>query len=326
MTSDLLQATIEAPAGAAAPRPLRIALAGFGVVGQALAEKLKGRRDYEIVSILVREPQRPRAVRPPVPLTNDRKAFLEAPADILIDVLSCAETGALLSEWALGRGIHVVSASKRVVSGCLPLLAAAAERTGAQLYYSAAVGGGAPVLETVAAARSRGEIASVEGVLNGTVGYILTRLAAGQSFADALAQARLAGFAEEDPSEDLSGADAAAKVRLIAAEAWGADPRAVDVDAEPLDKAAVARIESSGEPHVQLARVTRAGASVRLVPLSTVPQLPRVSDEGNCALVTLADGSLLTCSGKGAGGDPTSASILTDLARLSAARAEAASC
>jgi homoserine dehydrogenase len=326
MTSNLLQPTLEARPGAAGPRPLRIALAGFGVVGQALAEKLKGRRGYEIVAILVREPGRPRAARPPVALTADRKAFLEASADILIDVLSCAETGALLSEWALGRGIHVVSASKRVVSGCLPLLAAAAERTGAQLHYSAAVGGGAPVLETVAQARSRGEIVSVDGVLNGTVGYVLTRLAAGQSFADALARARLAGFAEEDPSEDLSGADAAAKLRLIAAEAWGADPRAVDVDAEPLDKAAVARIESSGEPYVQLARVTRAGASVRLVPLRTVPQLPRVSGEGNCALVTLADGGLLSCSGKGAGGDPTSASILTDLARLSAARAEAASC
>jgi homoserine dehydrogenase len=320
MTAISLQ-TLSPPREAQAPRPLRIALAGFGIVGQALAEKLAARADYEIVAILVRDPKRPRAVQPPVPLTADRKAFLDTPADILIDVLSCAETGALLSEWALGRGIHVVSASKRVVSGCLTLLRAAAGRTGAEFLYSAAVGGGAPVLETVAAARGRGEIRSVEGVLNGTVGYILTRLAAGQSYADALAQARLAGFAEEDPSEDLSGADAAAKVRLIAAEAWGLDPREVDVEAQPLDKAAVARIQSSGEPWVQLARVTRDAASVTLVPLRLAPQLPPVSGEGNCALVTLEDGSLFTCSGKGAGGDPTSASILTDLARLSAARA-----
>jgi homoserine dehydrogenase len=311
----------------AVPRPLRIALAGFGVVGQALAENLKTRTGYEIVAILVRDPARPRAARPPVPLTADRKAFLETPADILIDVLSCAETGALLSEWALGRGVHVVSASKRVVSGCLPLLRAAAGGSGAELLYSAAVGGGAPVLETVAAARSRGEIVSVEGVLNGTVGYILTRLAAGQGYADALAQARLAGFAEEDPSEDLSGADAAAKLRLIAAEAWSADPRTVDVETQALDKAAVARIESSGEPWVQLARVTRDAASVTLVPLRLAPQLPPVGDEANCAVVTLADGTLLTCSGRGAGGDPTSASILTDLARLSAAlAAESATC
>ncbi len=326
MTISSLQ-SVEAPGEAAAPRPLRIALAGFGVVGQALAEKLRSRGDYRIVSILVRDTQRPRAVRPPAPLTADRKAFLDTQADILIDVLSCAETGALLSEWALGRGIHVVSASKRVVSGCLPILRAATRRSGAELLYSAAVGGGAPVLETVAEARRRGPVARVEGVLNGTVGYILTRLAAGESFADALAKARLAGFAEEDPSEDLSGADAAAKVRLIAAEAWGLDPRAVDVDVEPLDKEAVARIETSGEPFVQLARVEPGRASVRLVPRASVPHLPPVEDEGNCAVVTLESGALLTCSGRGAGGDPTSASILTDLARLSAARAaEAPAC
>ncbi|HEX8194392.1 MAG TPA: hypothetical protein VF552_15995 [Allosphingosinicella sp.] len=309
------------PPRTAAPRPLRIALAGYGTVGQALAEKLAARTDYRIVSVLVRDPLRTRAVAPPVPLTADRRAFLDVPADLLIDALSCAETGALLSEWALGRGLHVVSASKRVVSGCLPLLRAAARRSGAELLYSASVGGGAPVLETVAAARARGEVRAVDGVLNGTVGYILGRVAAGQPYAGALASAQRAGFAEEDPSEDLSGADAAAKLRLIAAEAWDLDPREVDVTAQPLDKDAVARIESSGEPWVQLARITRGGGRVSLVPLRLASQLPPLSGEGNCAVVTLADGSLFTCSGRGAGGGPTSASILTDLARLSALRA-----
>jgi hypothetical protein len=191
-----------------------------------------------------------------------------------------------------------------VVSTCWTLLAEAAETGGGRLLHSAAVGGGAPVLETVADARERGDVVAVDGILNGTVNYILERLGRGAGFREALAEARLAGFAEENPAEDLSGADAAAKLRLIAAEAWGCDPAEVDVAAEPLDEAAVERIAASGERWIQHARVEhregRIVAEVSLRPRRTVATLPHVPDEWNCAAVKLADGTVFRCRGRGA--------------------------
>ena len=305
---------------AAAARPLRLALAGYGIVGQALAERLARDPRFRLAAILVRDPARPRSVAPPVPPTADRRAFLAVPADILVEVTSCETTGALLSEHALARGVHVVSASKRVVSACRSALAQAAEASGSRLLYSAAVGGGAPVLETVAAARAHGPVRSFSGILNGTVNYILERLARGCDFAEALTEARFAGFAEENPAADLSGADAAAKLRLVAAEAWGCDPAAVTVAAEPLDAAAVARIAGSGERWIQLARIERRGdrieAKVGLTPQRLVDTLPHVPDEWNCAAVTVADGTVFRCRGRGAGGGPTAQALLSDLAAL----------
>ena len=306
---------------------MRIALAGYGVVGQALAAKLAGDPDFALVAILVRDPDRARAFAPPAKLTADRRAFLAVPADIIVEVTSCDATGALVSEHALARGVHVVSASKRVVSACRTALVEAAQAGGGRLFHSAAVGGGAPVLETVAEARARGEIRSVDGILNGTVNYILERLGRGAGFREALAEARLAGFAEENPAEDLSGADAAAKLRLIAAEAWGCDPSSVDVSAEPLDEAAVERIAASGERWIQLARIERREgrivAEVSLRPRRTVETLPHVPDEWNCAAVRLDDGTVFRCRGRGAGGAPTAEAIVSDLHRLLDAQAVA---
>ena len=302
------------------PRARTIALAGYGIVGQALAARLAGDPRFHIGAILVRDPQRQRAFAPPVPPGADRRAFLAAPADILVEVTSCDRTGALLARRALERGTPVVSASKRVISRRGAALARAAGASGARLLHSAAVGGGAPVLETVAAARSRGEVRSVAGVLNGTVNFILDRLGRGRGFVDALSEARLAGFAEEDPSEDLSGRDAAAKLRLIAAAAFGGDPAAIAVDIEPLDEAAIVRIGASGERWVQLARLERrrgrVDAAVRLVPQREVDALAPLPDEYNGVAVTLVDGTVFRCRGRGAGGAPTAESILSDLERL----------
>lgn len=303
----------------AAP-PLRIALAGYGVVGQALAQRLAAEPGFRIVAILVRDLARPRAFAPPCPLTDDADAFLAVAADVIIDALSCESTGNGLCGAVLPAGVHVVSASKRVISEHRERLADAARRGGASLLYSASVGGAAPVLETVGAARRHGPVRKVEAVLNGTVNYILDRLHEGLDFPEALTLAQRAGFAEEDPSADLSGADAAAKLRLIAAEAFEVDPRSVAVKTQPLDAEVVERITRSGERWVQLARLCRTNAgieaSVKLVPAIHVPQLPLVPDEWNCAAITTRDGAVFRCIGRGAGGAATAEAIVADLFQI----------
>lgn len=298
----------------------RIALAGYGTVGQALAAALADDPRFEIAAILVRDPSRARRVPPPVPVTADRAGFAAVPTDFVVDALSCPETAAAIALDSLSRGAHVVSAGKQAIAARHAELRAAAALGGSQLLFAAAVGGETPVLETVAAARAHGGAKEVRGVLNGTVNYVLERLHRGVGFEAALAQAREAGFAEEDCSADLSGADAAAKLQLIAAEAWDVEPDAIAVAAEPLDGATAARIATSGERWVQLARVVGDGArieaSVRLLPRRAVPDLPELPGEHNCAAVVCADGTVLRCRGRGAGGAPTAAAILGDLARL----------
>jgi len=301
-------------------RPLRIALAGYGHVGQALAERLATDERYEIASILVRDVNRSRAVAPPCAPTADRDAFASPRADVLVDALSCHRTGTTLAlEW-LARGAHVVSASKRAISTDYEALAGAARSGAVELRYSAAVGGAAPVLETVAAAKRSGTVESVTAILNGTVNFILDRLSRGANFQAALAEARLAGFAEESPIEDLSGADAAAKLRLIAIEAYGAGVARLTVQAEALDAEVAARIAGSGERWIQVARLARDGgvieASVSLLEASRVTELPALPDEWNGASVRTVEGRVLRCLGRGAGGGPTAEALLADLGRI----------
>ena len=304
--------------------PVRVSIAGFGVVGQALVERLRDEKAFEPVAILVRDLSRPRLVTPPVPLTSDRESFLACDTDVIVDALSCEETGSLLCNAFLPTGVDVVSASKRVISFDHARLVHSARQGGSQLLYSAAVGGSAAVLETIDRARHQGKIVEVVGVLNGTVNYILQRLSQGLDFKRALREAQERGFAEEDPEADLSGADAAAKLRLIAHRALDIDPRALEVETERLDEAAAEAIRAINERWVQVARVTcndeGRQARVAFQPLREVEALPAISDEWNCAAVTLADGRIYRCLGRGAGGAATAESIIADLYELLAKR------
>src|SRR5690606_14575013 len=135
---------------------------------------------------------------------------------------------------ALEQGVAVVSANKQAVCDALPELHALAGTAGVGLAYSAAVGGGSPLIETVRRAASQGEVASIEAVLNGTCNFILNRLAEGGGFDEALTAAQAAGFAEADPSADVGGLDAAAKLAILAWEATGVSPGADRVIRETL--------------------------------------------------------------------------------------------
>ncbi|HZF43925.1 MAG TPA: hypothetical protein VEZ48_11010 [Sphingomonadaceae bacterium] len=300
--------------------PVRVALAGYGVVGQAVARRLAQEPRFAVVSVLVRDENKPRGVPSPVAVTTDPAQIALQSPDILVDALSCDRLSALLCGEQLRAGGHVASASKRVVSDAGAALAAGA-RGGAALAYSAAVGGGVPMLETVARVRADGgSIVRAWGVLNGTVNAILTGMAQGQDFAAALRRAQAAGFAEEDPSADLSGADAAAKLRIIARAAFAGVEPAVDVEA--LDDAAAARIAASGERWVQVAELVSTGGHVagrvRLAPSAVLGVADLPDDEWNCLHLELANGRRLSCTGRGAGGAATAEAIVADLYDLAA--------
>lgn len=305
-------------------RPLRVAVAGCGVVGGGVLARLMGDRRFEIVGVLVRDPARPRDV-PGVPaaalaplVVADPLALLDRRPDILLEALSEAEAGHALIHAALQRGVDVASANKQAVSRDPAGLLALAAAKGAKLLWSASVGGGVPMIETLRAARLDGPLLAFEAVLNGTVNFMLERLGAGAPFDVALAEARAAGFAEEDPSSDLEGFDAAAKVRLLAFEAFGLMPDEADI---PRDILSAASLPSPGLRQLCRCRMDngRLVAEVRLA-AGEDPVFAALKGEGNALKVIAADGSVVRCRGRGAGRWATAESLLADLSDLAARR------
>jgi homoserine dehydrogenase len=304
------------PAKRIAQSRLRVAIAGCGVVGGGLIQRMRRRADaFEIVGVLVRDLAKPRDVDVDGLLTCDPKALLALKPDVVVDALSCARTGAELAEAALNAGIHVVSANKQGVISAHARLSAAAERGRACLLYSAAVGGGAPLIETVRAARLDGPIARVEGVLNGTVNFLLARLAAGDTFEAALAQAQAAGLAEEDPSADLDGRDAAAKLRILALEAFGVTLAEAEVERATLDETVIHAAAIA--PLKQISRLSLENGRVKAtVTFAPDPAFAAADADRNMLRVTGTEGQVRTARGRGAGRWPTTESVLSDLLDL----------
>lgn len=322
--------TIIGPDGAP-PRPvqasgrLKVAVAGCGVVGGGALARLLSDRRFEVVGVLVRDPARPRDV-PGVSadalaplLVTDARALLDRRPDIVLEALSEAGAGHALIQAALQRGVDVASANKQAVSRDPAGLLAMAEAHDAKLLWSASIGGGVPMVETVRAARVGAPVTAFEAVLNGTVNFMLERLDAGAPFEVALAEARAAGFAEEDPSSDLEGHDAAAKVRLLAFEAFGLMPDEVDIQRDVLSAASLPPIGAR-----QLCRCHmdngRLVAEVRLVAGAIDPLFAALKGEGNALKVISADGAVVRCRGRGAGRWATAESLLADLSDLAARR------
>ncbi|WP_332678248.1 homoserine dehydrogenase [Brevundimonas sp.] len=296
-------------------RPLRIALAGCGVVGGGVLERVSRDPRFEVVGVLVRDPNKARDPSiPPGLILSDPAALLAREPDVVVEAISDASTGLALIRAALSRGVHVVSANKQAVGGDLPGLTALADSARARLLYSASVGGGAPLIETVRRAAEQGSIVRIEAVLNGTCNFILNRLAEGGDFDEALGAARDAGFAEEDPSADLTGLDAAAKLAILAHEGLG----------QSLRIEAVARQTLSGDAVLPAGRVRqiarldlasgRTGVAFEAVDGDALFAV--LPDEANALRVTLADGRILTATGRGAGRRPTAESVWADLEDL----------
>lgn len=308
-----------APPGPSVPdAPLKVAIAGCGVVGGGLLKRLQADDRFTVVGVLVRDPKKPRDVEAPEHLfTADREALLALQPDILLEALSEGGAGHDLIRAALERGIDVASANKQAISRDPQGLADLARAKAARLAYSAAVGGGAPMIETVRAARAAGPIQGFEAILNGTVNFMLSRIQAGADFADALADARVAGFAEEDPSSDLEGRDSAAKVRLLAFEAFG----------RPAEDVPCAVLSEDFQPTGPVRQIGACfserdalKASVSLDVGLDDPFFLALNGERNGLKVYGEDGRVWSCGGRGAGRWPTTESVLADLNDIVRAR------
>jgi homoserine dehydrogenase len=298
------------------PPPLRVGLLGCGVVGGGVLERLLAEPErFEVAGVLVRDLDRHAVAAGKAPFTDDLAAFRALDLDLFIDAGCGVEPSASLIEHFLARGVSVSSANKQAVAARRSELQAAC--TGeAELLYSAAVGGSVPLLETAARCRDEGAVL-VEGLLNSTSNFVLGRIGEGSSLADALDDARQAGFAEADASDDLEGRDAVAKLRLLAQSVWGQDVTdfaAIDIlDREPA--------VGEGQVLKQVARCRRDAdgrltAEVRLESLPADQYLAQARAEENRLRIVLSGGREVRASGKGAGRWPTTEAVMADVLDL----------
>jgi homoserine dehydrogenase len=299
------------------PERLKVALLGCGSVGAGVLELLQGQPDlFEVGPVLVRNPS---AHAEPARFTDNLEDALAGDPDILVELVGGVDLARDAMHHALLQGAQVVTANKAAVAKHWDSLHAAAARNGGELRFSGAVGGGAPVLETLK--QLEGQVVSVEGVMNGTCNYLLSRLAEGWSFEQALAKAQELGFAEADPSADLDGHDAADKLSILVREAFGVAllPKWIEKHSlRDLVPEAAAEALECGEVLKQVGscRVRPDGsveAEVRIVALPLEHPLAQTRDEENRFLVTDVDGKVHDVFGKGAGRWPTATAVFADV-------------
>jgi homoserine dehydrogenase len=307
---------------AAAPRPLRVALFGAGTVGYGVYRHLAAAPErFQVVGIAVRDLAKPRPADLPLELlTDDPWMLLEQPSDLVIEVLGGEDPALGLIARALESGRDVVTANKPVVADHGSLLEELAERHGRSFRYSASVGGSLPAVELATLAAARGDVVAVEGVLNGTCNFILDRLADGEQFDTALVEAQRRGFAEADPTQDISGADTASKLRILARAAFGEELSAAQVLRAGIDGIAAAEVAEASALGVAtrlVASCRRSGerltAEVAPTRLPGEAALAGVRAEWNEVRIELADGGEIVSRGKGAGRWPTAESVFADV-------------
>ncbi len=317
-----------APAAAPSPlpraplAPLRIAMLGLGTVGLGVYRHLAAQPErFEVVGIAVRRPARHQGDGVPMELlSSDPWEVLALDSDLVVEAIGGMHPAADLVRAALDRGRDVVTANKAIVAAHGADLLLRAEAHGAALAFSATVGGGVPVVETVERVARRGRILAVEGVLNATTNFVLDRITAGEDLAAAVASAQANGFAEADPSSDLTGLDAAHKLVIVARAAFGVDLSIAQIDCrgiDDIDPEEVRAVHAAGSAVrlVASCRRTREGIAASVCPLRLPADHPLAQprDEQNRVLIQPEAGAAVIADGKGAGRWPTAEAVMADV-------------
>ena len=309
-----------------------IGLLGYGTVGSSVnrllvesgdeIERATGHR-LRVVRALVRDPEKERPFPPEDGvLTTDFAALRDNPdVDVVAEVMGGFDPAGGYVRELLEAGKSVVSANKQLVARDGADLFAAASAAGVQLRFEASVCAAIPVVKVLRESLVVSNVHRVLGIVNGTTNFILSRMERGGSYADALAEAQKLGYAEADPTDDVNGADAAAKMAILATVAFGSRVRFEDVERRGIED-----IEPS---HV--AAAADLGMVVRLVGIATLSDDGKVDVRVQPTLVerthalAAVDGAFnavmlqgdaireITLEGPGAGGIETASAVVADL-------------
>lgn len=315
---------------------IRVGVLGCGTVGASLIALVDRQNvtiqartglSLEISQIAVRDLSRvrPVGVDGAVFTTNAMAVATDPSIDVIVEVMGGISPARELILAALAAGKPVITANKALLAAHGSELFAAAEAAGVDLLFEASVAGGIPFIRPLRESLLAEPVVRVMGIMNGTTNYILTRMTeAGADYADALAEAQELGYAEADPTADVEGHDAAAKIAIVASIAFGAEVTSADVQCEGISKVTADDIAFANRHGyaIKLLAIAERFSDLNGEELSArvhpclVPNshpLAAVRDSFNAVFVQGEAVGDLMFYGRGAGGDPTASAVLGDL-------------
>jgi homoserine dehydrogenase len=320
-------------------KAVRLGLLGCGTVGGGVVQLLRANAKYvaqsvgaplEVVSVLVRDQDKARVSELDRSLlTTDPEVVLgDSSIDVFIEVMGGVHPTRSYVERAIDTKRSVVTANKMLLAMHGPALVDRAIAAGVDLAFEGSVGGGIPVIRVLREALASDWVVRLEGIVNGTCNYVLTRMRAdGMTFADAVREAQAKGYAEADPSLDIDGHDAAHKLVVLAMLAFGARVESAMVPTEGIrevDAVDHRFAERFGfvVKHLAIGRDRGDAVELRVHPALVHKETPLANVNGVLNAIALEGRALGPCllSGHGAGDMPTAVSVVADVLDVARAR------
>ena len=310
---------------------IKVALLGFGTVGSSVASLLTSSKfpGLQLTHIFNRDVERKRtsAAAKKVPAsvvwTSDIDHILRSDADIIVELIGGLTPIEAWLRKALSSGKSVVTANKQLIAYRGTALLKLAAKHNVHLVHGAAVAGGVPVIPGISQGLGGDKVTRISGIVNGTCNYILSRMEAGADYATVLADAQQLGYAEANPSADVDGYDARAKLCILSRIALQAE-----LDPDSVATQTISTIESidftyARELACTIRQVSRAQLSpdspgiihARVAPMLVPLASPMAWSHGtqNMVVVSGKHGGDVVFSGHGAGGEPTAVAVISDL-------------
>jgi homoserine dehydrogenase len=308
-----------------------VGLLGYGTVGAAVARMLSESGDeieratghrLRVVRALVRDPRKERSFAPADGvLTDDFASLRQDPAiDVIAEVMGGLDPAGSYVRELLRAGKPVVSANKQLVAREGADLFAIASAAGVQLRFEASVCAAVPVVKVLRESLVAENVHRILGIVNGTTNFVLSRMERGGTYAEALAEAQSLGYAEADPTDDVTGADAAAKMAILATVAFGSRVLLDDVQYRGIDAIEPSHVAAAAQfgmavKLIGIATLADDSVDVRVQPAFVERAHPLAGVDGSSNAVVLQGDAIreVTLGGPGAGGLETASAVVADL-------------
>ena len=308
-------------------RPLRVALFGFGTVASSVARILVESKPQglKLTHVYSRSLARRRAnwVPSSVTWTDDVDAVLASDVDVVVELAGGLDPAGGWVRRALDAGKSVVTANKKLIAYHGAELERLAAAKGGHLKYGAAVAGGIPVIPGLEQGLAGDRIERIEGILNGTCNFILSKMEAGAEYETVLAEAQAKGYAEADPTEDVGGFDARAKLAILMRLALRVEVDPEEIVPRPITAITAVDFSYARDLGCTIRQVARAEQAQDQVAATVGPTLVALRsplawsrDTENMVIFTGHYGGDVVFSGHGAGGHPTAVAVVSDLLAL----------
>jgi homoserine dehydrogenase len=307
-------------------KKLKIGIFGFGVVGQGLHDIIRGQDlNLEIIKIAIKNPEKQRSLDANLFTTNHDEILDNKEINTIVELIDDADAAFVIAKKALSNGKHVVSANKKMIANHLEELVALQEKHGTSLLYEAAVCGSIPIIRNLEEYYDNELLHGISGIFNGSSNYILSKIFnENMPYEEALKQAQDLGFAETDPIMDVGGYDPKFKLAIATAHAYGLFINPEKILNIGIQNLSEHDIRYAREKNYKIKLVpTARKISTKQVVTYVLPKFVKsddflfnVENEYNGVTVQAAFADKQFFFGKGAGGHPTGAAVLSDIAAL----------